>query len=338
MKQRKTKPVELRVVDESPENPPVERLDAPSRRKGHTPGEVKIALPDSPLAEPEEEAEASEAEPVQPFVIPPAFIFIAVVLFLAMLGYGAFLLMGSDEQSDNLATEVREKLAAQAEMEEKAKDMVEQVNESIDGFSSAETVEEMAQWVRHRERVLPLMKAHYENHPLEPKSGATLIEQIPISLDTKTFLVLSVRFDDESSRSYLAEYTLEGEVLIDWESIVCYQPKPIDVLLNERPTESFDLRVYARPDNFYIYDFRDSDKYQCIKLSFRDSELELYAYVERESVTALQLKRYIGRAYGRGEPCLLRVRFLEGSHPSTGVLVEEFLASRWAYVDNPDDE
>ena len=217
----------------------------------------------------------------------------------------------------------------------------EQFPPRLRGYTSAATIEEKLPFVRQPERVEPLMRKYYQTHALVPEEGAELLSQFPLPLESSSFVVLTASFTDGPNRIFLAEATTDLKIAIDWESDVCYQPVEIADYIAEKPTDPVDLRVFAQPDNFYVFEFSDSEKYQCLKLTFRDNDEFLFGYVERNTPVNERLKSHFQKVRQAGstqaEPLFLKVRFLEDSKAERGVLIEEFISARWANIDESND-
>ena len=353
---RGKKQPQLKIVDD---NDPVPRLDrepeksaAPKKkahlRRTHEVDAMSRNLADGgPTTGPSQEFSAGDddnqaASPLPsaaPLRIPPAFLILAAVAFLLLLGIGIFLALGGrDRDSRHLVQErSRENLAAALQEREDARDIVAAMTTTLQSYTSARTVEEMLPFVRQPERVEPLMRKYYQTHPLVPEDGAELQSQFALPLESSSFVILNAGFPDSPNRIFLAEVDNDLQIRIDWESDACYLPVEIADYIAEKPTDPVDLRVFASPDNFYVYEFVDSDKYQCFKLTFRDNEELLFGYVERDSPTGQQLIRHFQNVRQSGsfmpEPLYLKVKFLENSKSEQGVLIEEFIAPRWANIE-----
>ena len=341
---------ELKIIDDSEEIHQLEHTPqqgAPSRKKSYLRrSQEKVALernlevpkagPATPLSsvEPGNEPSAESA----PLRIPPIFFVLAVAAFLLLLGIGIFLAMGgrNRNQLEAAAERAREKIQLAEQERKSARELVSKLSEALDGYASATTIEEKLIFARHPERVRPLMQSYYQTHELTPLSGAQLVNQFTLPIESRSFVILSAAFDDAPNKIFLTEINNDLSIKIDWESDVCFQPVDISQFIAEKPNQSTTLRVFANPDNFYVYDFGDSDKYQCLKLTFRDNEEVLYAYTERDSPTELKLREHFKRANQIGkrqpQPLLLKVRFLENSKAEQGVFIEEFISPRWAHI------
>ncbi|MBK1832980.1 hypothetical protein [Roseibacillus ishigakijimensis] len=348
---------ELRVVDEDK----VTRLGstgspvpAPPRKKAqfkrsNEEGALQreIAREDEdPLAEAPDELEdvLLTDTPAAPLRIPPAFIALAVIAFLALLGAGVFLALGGRDSTSRYQSQesARERIQFTEQEKEEARRLVADLGAALEKYTSARTIEEKLAVSRHPERVEPLMRDYYAQQEFKVREGALLKEQYTLPIEFSTFVVLTASFDDGSSGVFLAEIDNDLQVRIDWESDVCYQPVDISEYIAQRPTEPVTLRVFVTPDNFYVYEFKDSEKYKSLQLTFRDSDEYLFGYVELGSKVSRQLSLFLGSAARasqiiKPEPALLQVRFLPGGDSERGVLIEKFIAPRWAYIDEAPD-
>lgn len=275
--------------------------------------------------------------------VPPALIAIVAGGFFLLLSLGLFLAMGGrgglakrEERSLQHKIEENQKLA----LEEKASasEFLDEVEQVLEGYCSATTVEEKLRFARHPNRVQPLMEQYYQDQEFVPRTGATLVEQAQLPMESLSFTIFSVTFDDGSGRIFLAEIDNDLGIRIDWESDVCYQAIPVKELIKKQPTELTDVRVFASPDHHYAYEFSDSEKYQCLKLGFRDSDEYLFGYVERGGEAERALHQLFASTRSRSEPMLLSVRYPEGGRSDRAVIIERFICPRWAYAENPQDE
>ncbi|MDC1448126.1 hypothetical protein N8218_00565 [bacterium] len=206
----------------------------------------------------------------------------------------------------------------------------------LGAYFSATTIEEKLKYVRHPERVEPLMRDYYSRHKIIPKEYKSIVEFHIVSLDNRPFTALSVETKDESKKlAVLVEKTSEGSKF-DWESEVAYQPMSLDEFMEKRPTEAMDFRVYATADRYYAYEFQDEQKWLCYRLSERDGEGYLFGYFSREQ------EEVVGKVMGSlsptrkiAKPLVLRLRFRPNGKGPRSVLIEKVVAERWAYSTDP---
>lgn len=355
-RQRGKKKPELKIIDDSEEvhqlNYSPEEAGIPRKKATLRRSQEKVALvrdlteqeSPQPTLDTSEEVEIQSPTTTPPFQIPPAFFALTVGAFLLLLGVGIFLAFGGRNPGNRDAAQDRARkkveLAQQEQIE--ARNLVSKLTSALSQYSSATTVEEKLLSARQPERVRPLMEGYYETRELSPLSGAKLIGQYTLPIKSLSFVVLSASFDDAPNKVFLAEVDNDLNVRIDWVSDVCFQPVDIAQYIAEKPSEAVDLRIFANPDNFYVYEFSDSEKYQCFKLTFRDNDEILYGYTERNSLTGKKLQEHfqIARRHGKRnpEPLSLKVRFLENSMSERGVFIEEFIAPRWANINELNNE
>lgn len=298
----------------------------------------------SPPTPAEDPAKSQPLAPAEPIRIPPALFILAGGGFLLLLALGIFLSLGgrNRDRLQRSQEAARESLRSAKQEQAEAREIVNSLTEALLKYSSAETIEEKLAVVRDRERVEPLMRDYYSKHKLEPVSGISLTSQYTLPIESRSFVVLTGSLPNGLEKVFLAEVDNEQKVSIDWESDVCFQPVEIKDFIESRDTTPTDLRVFAKPDNFYVYEFADSEKYQCLKLTFRDSDEYLFGYIERDSKDAARLFNQFKAARSNGsnrpEPLLITVRYMEDGKSERGVLIEKYIAPRWAFIDEFTDE
>lgn len=343
---------DLKVVEEEV----VTRLEAASPKPGEEKSGAKkrssLRREDRlPTATKEEMAVPSQvvdgidvSETTEALRFPPALIALVGIVFLSLLGLGISLVVGArgGESTGEGSLSIQGRMEAQDAEELEARRLLAEITATLEGYCSATTIEERLPFIRHPERVRPLMEDYYRNRPFENLPGAKLVEQFPIPIENASFSVLTVVGENSEREIHLAEISDDFQVKIDWESAVCYQSVAISDLVEERPTEPFDIRVFAVPDNLYAYDFRDSEVYECLKLTFRDSEDYFFGYVEKGSPTFQKLYQYFANLAQAGpvgpSPMILKVHFLPDGKGENLLAIDEFVAPRWAFLENPDDE
>lgn len=357
--QKPVKP-DLKVIDDET-GAAIPRLEKPSSPSSSTPSNAEKAPPKKrarlrredrlPTATREEmmvPREASDgidlSEKSKPLKFPPALIILVVTIFIALLGFGVSLVIQSNsgDAFDEVELEIQDRKAEQEEEAIVAQKLLANIKKTIVGYSSATTIEERLPYVRHPERVRPLMERYYRDRPFDTLREVSLFEQFPIPLGNRSFTVLTIVDEDSKEKIHLAEVEDDLQIKIDWESDVCYQPESVPDVIANKKTEPFYIRVFAIPDTLYAYEFADSEKYQCLKLTFRDSDDYLFGYIEKGSEPYQELFNYFRLINSRGpiypSPMLLKVHFLPEGKGDNLVLIDEFVAPRWAFVKNPADE
>jgi len=210
-----------------------------------------------------------------------------------------------------------------------------EIERVLKGFMEAETIEERAKYVRHPERVLPLMRDFYSRNEFQSRvyRGIRAYQNVP--LDGLPFIAIEVKDSVGNFHPLLIEDGEEG-VLIDWESHECFQPVSIEDYVRDRPTDPVSLRVYVSDDYFHSYEFQDKTEYASYRLKFRESDAVLNGYVKRGTELDQKFRKLYPESHkGQWRPLILKVRFLEGGEARNSVLIEELQSQVWAYLRNP---
>ena len=223
-------------------------------------------------------------------------------------------------------------------MEDAARDY-DEMETILRGFLSAKTVEERLKYVRHPDRVKPLMLDHHRRFPIQSYRYKEVSEYTTIPLKKRPFVALSVRIAEGKNFPILLEDVEKG-YLVDWESFVSYQPIAFEDYLKKRPTIPIDLRVYGSFDDFYAYEFLEEDGYLCVRMTAKHTDQVIFGYVKEGTTTASEMKKHLEAPPGRSktQPFILRVRFLPESKAPRSVVIDKIVSTFWAYPTNPDEE
>ena len=255
------------------------------------------------------------------------------LVVIAGLGVGYWHIPSGDERLRSRAAEVSEKLAVEQQELEEAAALMDRIEDVLRRYLAAETIEEKARFVRDPERVLPLMRAYYQDHELVPQRYERVKSFYPVGVENYPFLVVQAGLESGEVLPLLLQQVGEEEIRLDWESEVAYQPMTMEAFLRKRPETGVDFRVYVSYDQFYAFEFADPAKFVSLMLTERNSDGFLFGYVERGGQAHEEIARLLDQTESPQEAMLLKLRFLPGSLGTRSVLVEEVVAPRWAYVD-----
>ena len=265
-----------------------------------------------------------------------------VVIGLVFFGVLTWVLLGDGDkkvEDDKVVNNERIERQEREEAERKHNEM----NDMIRCFLKAETIEQMLPYVRHPKRVEPLMRDYYSRNQMEPKKFIRVKNYKIYPLEHKPFLAMTAIYE-KGDTGLLIEDS-DPVPLVDWETYVCYQNVSIEDYVKEQSTDSVELRVYAKQDDFYSYEFKDVSEYEAYQLDFLESDEYLYGYVKRgtpEYGKFVDMFPYEGTAEMRKSyinpmkrPLILKVRFLENSKARRSVLIEDIISPIWAFANDP---
>jgi len=246
----------------------------------------------------------------------------------------------SEGQREDLAAEARSILQKEQEADLEAGRTIASIEKSANDFFDSRSVEEMIRYVRHPERVRPLMEKYYSAKPPVANRVKEISSLDPLTIEDKAvFWMASCELETAGSRQVLVETASDGSAKVDWETFVCYQPMEWDAFAESRPPGyTGDFRVYVEKDNFYSHEFADSWRYTCYRLTALRSEQTLYGYVERNGTLAERLDSLIEKTGEGATPMILKLELPENTLSRQGVLIRKLVNPRWLFVEPPATE
>ncbi len=338
---REEKRFELKPVAD-PVNPkaPVVRLELPAREdfqpRTHRPGPE--ALVEKEAADPDfmEHDWGKESNHRKR----PAWGWFAVIGIV--LSSGVLWSLYGVKEADAKAGQIRSTTEAarknDAEEDLEAGRLIEKMGATAREFFECASVDALARLVRHPERVRPLMDDYYRDKPLTANRvlGSNLFR--PLTVENQTnFWMTTVELADHSSRNLIIETNDSGEPLIDWETLVCYQPMEWDEFARQRPAgTSLDFRVYVEADNFFSHEFADPGRWSCFRLTALDSDETLFGYAPADGAVAKSLLNLSSHPSARKVPVILRLIVPGNLQSRRGVVIEKLLSPQWLYTHPPE--
>jgi hypothetical protein len=262
-----------------------------------------------------------------------------VLIFVTLAGAGVWSIQAMRQGEERLEIDhgtVRE-MVERDQVETKAATLlVERVEQAVAAYLEADTIDGMLAWVRHPERVRPMIEAEWQLRPKPSLKFARMTLFQPATLGQKPFWVVQAEVRDGEPQSLLVEQTAENAVKIDWETHVCRQPMEWGRYVADRPTgKALDFRLLAMPDTLYSHEFSDGGRWNCFRLLARNSDESLFGYAPAGGEVAQQLEALCRAAPGQQATVLLRLRVPEGIASSRGVVIERIVAPRWLILEEP---
>ena len=338
---RDNKPVQLKLhKGEELPNQVSRRLDVPSREelelRTHQPGIEALIETDSFNPDALEQQWGEEAVNRNP--IPWGWFVLLGLLLAAALIWSLTRVKEGETQVEQVRVTTESALVDEQQEIEEATLLIERIEGALRRYFAGSTVESLARQVRHPQRVVPLMRAHYPSSGVATVPLRSIRMLQPLTLDNRgNFWMASVILADGSTHNLVLEIDPTGRPLIDWETLVCHQPMPWDEYVRQRPTgTSMDFRVYLERDNFHSHEFADSNRWASFRLTALDSEETLFGYVAVDSDELPKLLALLDADPGRRVSVILRLLIPEGLSSRRGVVIEKLLSPRWIYLESPD--
>lgn len=244
---------------------------------------------------------------------------------------------GMTEVKDLAESKITESEATDREIEESLK----YLDQAVKGFCNAKSVAEMVRWVRHPERVRPLMERHYAAHPLRPPGYVRQKDFQGAMLGTaNNFWVVKVVTADGKTKPLLVEQEGDRDYRVDWETAVTYQPMDWDEYALDRPKgTTLDFRVHVAEDHFFSHEFADAERWASFRLTAPGAAETLWGYAAKGSEAEMILKQALANHQDPRKPLavILRLGLPEGLNSRRGVIIEQVLSTRWIFVESPED-
>jgi hypothetical protein len=229
---------------------------------------------------------------------------------------------------------VRELVEKDEEEHQSATFLVEEVERVVKAYLEADSVDGLLPFVRHPERVRPMIEEVWAAEPRQPLKFVRMYSFEPATLEMRPFWVVRAEVEEGEPQIVILEQTAGNGVKVDWETHVCRQPVPWGSFATEKPVgEALDFRLWAVPDAHYSHEFSDAGRWRCYRLTAKGSDEHLFGYVLAGSEGAVELEGLVRGSPGAKATVMLRLRRPEGSASPRGAVIEKVVAPRWLLLD-----
>ena len=213
--------------------------------------------------------------------------------------------------------------------------IVENAEAALRAFFNAATADEIQPWIRHPDRVMPLVREHGGGRWAKPIPVRSIQQLVPLTLGRRTeFWVASVELEDASVCNLYLEVMPDGKVLIDWETLVGYQPMAWATFATDGPTGvSMEFRVYIENDTFHSHEFSSSDKWTCFRLTANESDEPMFGYVTKGGTTEALIQEMLAASASGKASAILRLSIPEQLMARRSAVIEAVINDSWIYLD-----
>ena len=155
----------------------------------------------------------------------------------------------------------------------------------IEKYTGTPRWQDRLMYVHDQGRVRKLMEDFYEvQHGVDPIMGA-LMSQTRYRINSTEIVLLAYRSARMEGKLEVALRKNDaGRLVMDWESFVGYSEKSFAELMKNRSTKPTLLRALVKIDDYYNFEFDNSNEYLSLKLNAPDGEESLHAFCKRDGV------------------------------------------------------
>ena len=220
---------------------------------------------------------------------------------------------------------------------------VEDARVTLKAFLGADTIEKMAEHVRHPEITRPRMERYYKQNVLKPR---TIVNESQawseIRLGETDFIRAALELSDFNVRPVALEIFPDAKPKVDWESFVSWAEISWKDFLKSPPEVAVDFRVTISctpEDQYYNFGFKGKEKEMiCFRLEDPEKFGYCWGYCHKDSEAAADLIFQLKRARRQGATdalgrtavsCMLRLRFPPEGMKSNQVIIEKFVHENW---------
>ena len=205
---------------------------------------------------------------------------------------------------------------------------------TLGNFFGATKKERLIAYVRHPERVKPLMLDYYSRELFKTSEFLGLKNDLQAAESIgPNFYAAEADIGRPRSQTMILEDTPKG-FRVDWEYYVQYNPMNWSTFLKEMPAAPMDFRVYANLAPDYRHPFNDESRYIGVNLMTLNDTSEIMGYAERNSELGKRIERFLANKHE--ELCILRLQFASPPNPDT-VHIRELVNPHWIITDETPD-
>ncbi|MEM9080406.1 MAG: hypothetical protein AAGC74_06940 [Verrucomicrobiota bacterium] len=196
-------------------------------------------------------------------------------------------------------------------------------------FLNAPSFEHFAKLIRDPQKLMPLIRQYYQNHPYTPPGVHEIMSGGETQVAQK-FIAFDVVLKNYKTKPIALELTENG-YLVDWESWVGYCEIPWPQFISQKTTTPTTVRVRATEDSYYNFSFSDDSQWLCYRLERGIDDPILYGYANANSGLATTMRANIDGI----ATCILKIKFPPDSLSSSQVLITEYINDGWVIGLNP---
>lgn len=203
--------------------------------------------------------------------------------------------------------------------------------ELLNQYWKTESWREREELVFDPGRVFPLMKDYYETQRASDPVPGGLVSKARYEIDGVEILIFGYTSNRPTGSLEVAmRRGPDGRFLVDWESLVGYGEMSFPDFRSKKPTKPILLRAYVRRFEYFNFEFADSGKFLCVKVTSEAGDNSIYAYCERSTELGRWLESDLAATGPTGfKGYTMRISFPEKAQSNQCVRLDEVVAPRW---------
>ncbi|MFK7909823.1 MAG: hypothetical protein AB8F34_04390 [Akkermansiaceae bacterium] len=146
-------------------------------------------------------------------------------------------------------------------------------------------------------------------------------------LNGKAVTAYAAGFEDGSFRMLTVVQTDDGPK-VDWDCYARYCSASWQDLFSGK-AESAEVRVFVRPGDYHVGQFRDRTKWTCFKLETPDSDRSIYGYAPAGSPLSKRMQTYVMKSRGFRQHMTLKIKSVNDSGKDALFVEDQLLAMGW---------
>ncbi len=264
--------------------------------------------------------------------IPIGWIFALSAMTLTVIGFVVYL-ASNTTKAENKIEEIRQiEVMDQMDDSDGALDLVKTIEQTVQQYLEAETIDEKLRHVRHADVMRQRMEKFYATNAITPQECRSVTSLKPITLNGRAFWQVVAVTGKTTGQALLLEQLSDTEVKIDWESHVHYQPMPWEQYAVELPGQPMAFRLSVRESPRYFGEFSDQNRWVSYQLNAIKSDTIIYGYVLRDSPAHVSINQATQRGFSR---MILRLQASKSIQLPNAVVIESFVSADLYRIDPP---
>ena len=343
--------LESDITSDSPTQHPFQAESEPERELFKSPIPQISQIIDTPEIEAvdleENWGESTEPDDSQPS-ISKKWLLITIVSIMGLAGWAVYQISTTQPKNERVPISDQSLQEIQEAETKEVRDLLDRMTSCVQGYLKAKTVDEMISYVRFPDRMKPLIHTYYKTHPRLNLDLESFEFTRPVQIGSTNMVYVQISLQQGGSYQLWLEQMPDGSFLVDWEYDVSYQPMPWDDFCKKRPLKPLDMRVQVKPDDYYGFAYRDRSRYQCYKLTYKNSDAYVFGYVEKGSAAATAMDAFFSKLTPPEAsteildpsksttikeidpaPMILRIRFLKDDSSKRCVTIDAVIAKKW---------